>query len=118
MNIIKQQAALDSSLQTSIQIIPNKKDFGKKKKSEKLKGFFFIKNTGSINFHPVSIKSNCDCIITDYEAKQIKPNDSLKVNYEIDAKNQSGYTSNSIIAIGNCKFGNQTFYIEGIIINQ
>ncbi len=116
MNTIKQQASLDSSLKTNIELIPKKYYFGKKMNSEKLKGFFYIKNIGNINFNIISIKSNCDCIITEYgEAKKIAANDSLKVNYEVNIKNQKGFKSNSIIAIGNCQFGNQTFYLEGTI---
>ena len=118
MNKIKEQASLDSSLKTRIELHPKKYDFGKKRSSERLTGFFYIINVGNINFNPLSIKSNCDCVVTEYEAKAIKPKDSLKVNYEINIKNQTGYISNNIVAIGNCQFGNQTFCIEGTIINK
>lgn len=118
MNKIRQQVNLDSSLKTTIEIIPRKYDFGKRKFSQKLTGSFYIKNIGSISFNPISIKSNCDCIVTKYEAKSIEPMDSLKVEYEINTKSQAGYISNTIVAIGNCQFGNQTYRLEGTIINQ
>jgi hypothetical protein len=116
MNTIKAQAALDSSLKTTIEIVPKKYYFGAIKQSNSLNGYFFIKNTGNINFNIVSIKSNCDCIKTSYaETKFIKPNDSLKVEYQMNIADQKGQINNSIIAIGNCQFGNQTYYFEGSI---
>lgn len=116
MNTIKEQAALDSSLKTTIEIVPKKYYFGGIKQSISLSGYFFIKNTGKINFNIVSIKSNCDCIKTSYtETKFIKPYDSLKVEYQMNIADQKGQINNSIIAIGNCQFGNQTYYFEGSI---
>lgn len=117
MNNIRQQASLNTSLKTTIEI-PRKYDFGKKKFFEKLPGTFYIINIGRTNFIPISIKSNCDCIVTKYEVKAIEPNDSLKVEYEINTTSQAGCISNTIVAIGNCQFGNQTYFVEGTIINQ
>jgi hypothetical protein len=118
MNTVKQQAALDSTKRTTVEIIPRKYYFSYKKNSENLKGFFFIKNVGKVNFNLLSIRPDCDCVVTDYNAKKILPNDSIKISYEINIKKKVGLISNSIVAIGNCQFGNQTFYIEGTIINQ
>ena len=118
MNTVKQQAALGSIKRTTIEIIPKRNYFGYKKNSEKLKNFFYVKNLGKINFNLLSIRSDCDCIVTDYNPKNILPNDSIKISYEINVKNKQGLISNSIVAIGNCQFGNQTFYLEGIIIHQ
>ena len=118
MNTVKQQAALDSTKRTTIEIIPRKYYFGYKKKSETLKGFFYVKNVGKIHFNLLSIRPDCDCIVTDCNSKNILPNDSIKISYEINIKNKQGLISNSIVAIGNCQFGNQTFYLEGIIIHQ
>ena len=118
MNTVKQQAALSSTKRTTIEIIPKRNYFGYKKSSEKLKGFFYVKNVGKINFNLRSIRPECDCIVTDYNSKNILPNDSVKISYEININNKQGLISNSIVAIGNCQFGNQTFYLEGIIIHQ
>lgn len=118
MNTVKQQAALSPIKRTTIEIIPKRNYFGYKKNSEKLKGFFYIKNVGKINFKLVAIRPDCDCIVTDYNPKNILPNDSIKISYEINLKNKQCLISNSIVAIGNCQFGNQTFYLEGIIIHQ
>ena len=118
MNTVKQQAALSSTKRTTIEIIPKRNYFGYKKSSEKLKGFFYVKNVGKINFNLRSIRPDCDCIVTDYNPKNILPNDSIKISYEININNKQGLISNSIVAIGNCQFGNQTFYLEGIIIHQ
>ena len=117
-NLVKQQAALGPTKRTTIEIIPKRNYFGYKKNSEKLKGFFYIKNVGKINFKLIAIRPDCDCIVTDYNPKNILPNDSIKISYEINVKNKQGLISNSIVAIGNCQFGNQTFYLEGIIIHQ
>ena len=118
MNTVKQQAALSPTKRTTIEIIPKTNYFGYKKSSEKLKGFFYVKNVGKINFNLCSIRPDCDCIVTDYNPKNILPNDSIKISYEININNKQGLISNSIVAIGNCQFGNQTFYLEGIIIHQ
>lgn len=118
MELIKQQAAIDSGKRTIIEITPRKYYFGSRKKSEKLQGFFYIKNKGKMNFRILAIRPDCDCIITDFQTKNIAPNDSLKINYVVDISNRLGFISNSIVAIGNCQFGNQTFYMEGTIINQ
>jgi hypothetical protein len=116
MNIIKTQSELESSLKTTIEVVPKEYHFGDIKKSNSLKGYFFIKNTGKINFNIVSIKSNCDCIKTNYTVtKFIKPNDSLKIEYQMNITDRKGQISSSIIAIGNCQFGNQTYYFEGSI---
>jgi len=119
MNTIKTQATLDSTLKTTIEIIPKKYYFGSIKQSNSINGHFFIKNTGQINFNIISIKSNCNCIKTNYaEMKFIKPNDSLKVEYQMNVTDVKGQINTSIIAIGNCQFGNQTYYLEGFFINH
>ena len=118
MHTVKQQAALDATKRTTIEIIPKKYFFGYRKNSEKLKGFFYVKNVGKINFNLISISPDCDCIVTDSNSQYILPNDSIKIGYQINIKNKRGLIRNSIVAIGNCQFGNQTFYIEGTIINQ
>ena len=116
MNTIKAQASLDSSLKTTIEIVPKKFHFGTIKKSDSLYGYFFIKNTGKINFNIISIKSICSCIKTTYEnTKTIKPNDSLKIQYKMNIVDQVGPISNSIVAIGNCQYGNQTYLFDGSI---
>ena len=118
MNMVKQQASLDASEKTTIEIIPKKYYFGYKQNSEKLQGYFYVKNVGKINFNLLSIRPDCDCILTDCNAKNILPDDSIKIAYEVNLKNKRGLISNSIVVIGNCPFGNQTFYMEGIIIHQ
>jgi Protein of unknown function (DUF1573) len=116
MKSVKQQSQLDSSKKTTIEITPKKYFFGKKKHDEDFTGFFWIKNKGSINFNIVSIESNCDCIKTEYtQTDFIPPGDSLKISYQLNIQNQRGLISNSIIAVGNCQYGNQTFYLEGSI---
>ena len=118
MKTVKQQVALSPTKRTAIEIIPKRNYFGYKKNLEKLKGCFYVKNVGKINFKLIAIRPDCDCIVTDYNPKNILPNDSIKISYEINIKNKQGLISNSIVAIGNCQFGNQTFYLEGIIIHQ
>jgi hypothetical protein len=114
MNKVKQQSLLDSSLRTTISITPKKYYLGELKVTEKLEGSFSIKNTGTIDFQIVDIKSNCDCIKTTYpNIKIIRPNDSILVKYEMNTKGIKGAFQNSIIAIGNCQYGNQTYYFEG-----
>lgn len=114
MNKIKQQSYLDSSSKTTISINPKKYYFGRVKSASILRDSFFIKNIGPIDFNIVDIKSNCDCIETIYRAtKVIHPNDSLLIKYEMNTKNLNGSFQNSIIAIGNCQYGNQTYYFEG-----
>jgi len=114
MKQVKQQSLLDSSLRTTISINPKKYYFGKVKSAVNLKDSFFIKNLGKIDFQIVDIKSNCDCIKTMYtDTKVIHPNDSLLVRYEMITKDLKGTFQNSIIAIGNCQYGNQTYYFEG-----
>lgn len=118
MNKIKEQAGLDSTLKTQVELRPAKYFFGTKKNSEQLSGFFYIKNVGDNIFNPISIQSNCDCVAVDYIPKAIMPNDSLKVTYKMAIKNRTGFISNTIVAIGNCQFGNQTFYLEGTIFDK
>ncbi len=118
MKRIKEQAGLAPTLKTQIELKPATYFFGEKKNSEHPTGFFYIKNIGKTIFSPVSIQSNCNCIIVDYPSKEILPNDSMMVMYEVNIKNSSGLISNSIVVIGNCQYGNQTFYLEGTIINK
>ena len=118
MNSIKQQARLDSTIRTTIEISPKKYYFGIRKNSEKLKGFFYIRNTGNYKFNMLAIRADCACIKIGSSLNFIKPGDSLKVIYEVDFTNMRGATSHTIVAIGNCAFGNQTFYMEGTIIKQ
>lgn len=115
MKLVHQQAGLDSSLKTTIELIPKKYFFGEKKNLKILKGTFQIKNTGDKPFKIISIESNCNCIITSYNRKEIAAGDSIEVAFLLDLKYSKGLIRNSIIAIGNCQFGNQTFYIEGTI---
>jgi hypothetical protein len=111
MNEVKQQSLLDSSLRTTILINPKKYYFGRVKNTDTLKGSFFVKNTGTIDFNIISIKSNCDCIKTIYpKIKIIQPNE---IKYEMNSKDLKGGFQNSIIAVGNCQYGNQTYYFEG-----
>lgn len=116
MNSIKQQSFLDSSLQTKIKLIPKEFNFGNIKNGDSLHGYFYIKNVGKRNFNIVSIKSNCDCIKTDYnETAFIKPDDSIKIEYRMNIAHRKGLFSNTIIAIGNCSNGNATYLFEGNI---
>lgn len=118
MNQIKQQANLDSSLKTQVKLRPAKYFFGKKNNSEQLSGVFYIKNVGSHIFNPISIQCNCDCIAVHYMSKAIMPNDSLKVTYVVAIKTRTGFISHSIVVIGNCQYGNQTFYLKGTIFDK
>ena len=114
MNKVKEQSLLDSSLKTTISITPKKFYFGNLKATDKLNGSFYIKNIGKIDFQIVGINSNCDCIKTTYnDIKVIRPYDSLLIKYEMATKNLKGSFQNSIITIGNCQYGNQTYYFEG-----
>ncbi|MEO7044122.1 MAG: DUF1573 domain-containing protein [Ferruginibacter sp.] len=114
MNLVRQQASLDSIQRTKISLSPKQYYFGKLKTTNELKGHFIIKNIGSIDFNINSIKSNCDCIQTIYSGtKIICPNDSLEVKYILNNKGLSGRFQNSIVVIGNCQYGNQTYYFEG-----
>lgn len=118
LSMINQLTALDSSLKTTIELKPSKVFFRKIKNPEYITGFFYLKNNGTRNFNLLAIKANCDCIETDYSGKTIVPSDSLKISYQINLKIKKGFISNTIVAIGNCQFGNQTFLIEGININN
>ena len=114
MNKVKQQSLLDSSLKTTISINPKKYHFGKLNSAEKLRGSFYITNTGKIDFQIVDIKSNCDCITATYsDIKLIHPSDSILVNCVMNTKDLKGVFQNSIIAVGNCQYGNQTYYFDG-----
>jgi len=114
MNKVKEQSLLDSSLRTTISINPRKFNFGNLKQTDKLNGSFYIKNTGKIDFQFIDIKSNCECIKTTYnDTKFIRPNDSLLIKYEMTTKKLKGSFQNTIIALGNCQYGNQTYYFEG-----
>lgn len=116
MKKIKELELLDSNQKTKILISPKKYYFGKLNPTNIIKGSFYIKNIGQRDFNYVSIKSNCNCIKTTYQdIKAIHPNDSLLINYEMNTKKTKGLFQNTIIAIGNCQFGNQTFYFEGNI---
>ena len=116
MNLIKQQASLDSARKTKISLSPERYYFGNLKSSDQLKGHFTVRNNGSTDFNIISIKSNCDCIQTTYsDEKIIRPNDSMEVKYIMDIKNTRGQFQSSIIVIGNCQYGNQTYYFEGTI---
>jgi len=117
INQIKQQAELDSDLTTTIELNPSKVSFGKLNTAKKLTGSFYIKNNGTKDFNLLNIKADCHCIDTDFTRTTIGPNDSLKIRYIVDLKNKKGFISNTIVAIGNCQYGNQTFLIEGTIIN-
>ena len=55
MNLVHQQAGLDSSLKTTIELAPKKYFFGEKKNLKILKGTFQIKNTGDKPFKIIPI---------------------------------------------------------------
>jgi Protein of unknown function (DUF1573) len=113
---IREQNSIDSSLKTTIVISPKKYFYKTTKNTNKVEGQFSIKNTGRIDFNIVAITSNCDCIKTTYkDVKVIPPGDSLTIKYEMTIINSERDLKNSIIAIGNCQFGNQTYYFEGSI---
>ncbi len=113
---IKEQNSIDSSLKTTIVISPKKYFYKTSKNTKKVEGQFFIRNTGRIDFNIVAITSNCICIKTTYKnVKVIPPGDSLIVKYEMKIIDPERDLKNSIIAIGNCQFGNQTYYFEGSI---
>jgi len=117
MNEIKNEASLDSLSKTTILLVPKVFDFGKLKTTDNLKSFFFVKNTGKIDFNIKAITANCDCVTTKYRKTEfIHPGDSLKIEYNMNFRGQVGQITNSIIAIGNCQFGNQTYIFKGIII--
>lgn len=116
MRTVKQQAALDSSLKTTILLSPKNYSFGAIKASGKLVGSFKIINKGSIDFNIVSLNSNCNYIKTFYgNVSTIHPHDSLIINYEINTAHIKGTFKNTIIAVGNCQYGNQTYCFEGFL---
>lgn len=118
MNMIKQQSTLDSNKRTTIEINPKKFYFGNLKSGDKLKGFFYIRNTGNLDFNLLAIRPDCACVKISPVITAIVPGDSLKINYELDLTSELGLISHSIVVIGNCSFGNQTFFMEGIINNH
>jgi hypothetical protein len=118
VKLIEQQAALDSCHKTTIILEPKKVNLGPINKTRKIEGDFWIKNTGTIDFHLSSISTDCDCCTTQSgNINSIKPNDSLKVKYSIDIQNVEKNISHAFAVIGNCQYGNQTFLIQAFINN-
>ena len=84
--IRQNQLFLDSNLKTVVEITARKHFFGVKTPSKKSTGSFYIKMSGDY-FKDIAIQSYCECITTKYAMTSAKPQDSLKVNYEINRKN-------------------------------
>ena len=77
INAIKQQASLDSNKRTTIQIYPRYVNFGGIDRSKGIEGFFWVKNTGNIDFNIISLMSPCGCIeIIKDNVNKIKAKDS------------------------------------------
>ena len=116
MKKIEFQSSLDSSLKTTIELSPKKVNLGSISRNRIVNGSFLIKNKGDKDFNILEIKPNCDCIKIKYtNILIIKSNDSLLVNYSLDIHNYDRFISESIVVIGNCQFGNQTFIIQAFI---
>ncbi len=116
MKLIELQASLDSSQKTTIRIAPKKVNLGVINRTKKIAGSFWIKNIGDIDFNILELRSNCDCCKIEFnDSNTIKANDSLEVKYTIKIRNNDDYISQSIVVIGNCQFGNQTFLIQAFI---
>ena len=116
MSKIEKQAALDSLNKTSIELFPRKKYLGHIERRKTIEDQFWIKNIGKIDFNIISIESPCDCVEIKFVGDIIRPNDSLLINYSIRIDNNENEVKQAIIVIGNCDYGNQTFYTEAFII--
>ncbi len=99
-------AALDSTKRTEVVLSPRVvyiEDLLKE-------NFFYVKNQGTIPFIIDSIfPPNCGCITVSYTKKRVNPNDSIKIDFFVNGELKS---SNAIVVVGNCNFGNQTFLIK------
>ncbi len=112
---INKQSSLDSVDKTKIEITPKKKFWGYIKRVEVIRDQFWIKNISNVDFKIVAIKSPCDCVNIDYVGDIIRPCDSLVVKYSIRVRKNETMVKQAIIVIGNCEYGNQTFYTEAYI---
>jgi len=112
---IEEQAALDSIYKTTIELSPKKNFLGHIEREKTIEGQFWIKNIGNIDFNIISIESPCDCVDIKFIGDVVSPNDSLLVNYCIRIYENENEVKQAIIVIGNCNFGNQTFYTEAFI---
>src|ERR1035437_3902042 len=116
MEMVTQQSRLNDSLKTTITISPKTFKFDTIQDNNHIRGMFFIKNTGNKDFNIVSITPSCDCIDVSFlKIKAIHSGDSLQVNYIMNINNKKGKFSNAIVAVGNCQFGNQTYFFTGYI---
>jgi len=79
LSMIEQQAALDSTKKTTIEISPKKKFMGRVERTKTIDDHFWIKNTGNIDFNIIAIVSPCNCVAIKFIDNIIKPNDSLIV---------------------------------------
>jgi len=114
--LLNQQSALNDSVKTKIILIPKKLYFGVLAPVKAIEGSFYVKNIGKRDFNIKEIISTCECVTTKHiNSDVIHPNDSLKVNYQINTENVQGPFSNAIITIGNCEHGNETYFFEGSI---
>ncbi len=117
MKTIAHQATLDSGLMTTIELSLAKFYFGSIRKTDSLKGKFFIKNTGPREFKNGVFPYRCSCINIECNNKEIQQGDSLAVNYSMTLPTGKGFAANSIVVIGNCPKSNRTYYFEATIIH-
>ncbi len=106
---------MDSSLSTTIKVVPQSVNLGTIDYQEQYEGRFWLKNTGSKDFHVDTMSGFCECVETSYLDSIIHAGDSIPIEYRIHLERGDDTIHRVIVTVGNCQQGNAAFFFKAII---
>lgn len=92
--------------------VPLLLDLGEVKQDD-IVSSFKIRNIGNYLLKQILIKGDCDCTSLRYENKDLLPNQELKVDFEIDIKNEKGWFTKTIFVYGTFYPYRRVIKVEG-----
>lgn len=110
---------INDTLLTKVKIIDNERDYSNVKRGTIIIDSFKLINIGFKKLELKGINATCDCTTLNYiRGKEILPNDSLTVTYQIDTKDMDkGYNRRTINVIGNFFPYIKNFSIDMYLLN-
>lgn len=99
----------------SMNIYPEKIDFGRVRSGSVVKGTFYLTNLGAVPLTVISVSPECGCTVASFSREAILQNDSAAIHFEFDTKNRKGFQRKRIAVLANTPEMIHNLWFEGTV---